>query len=59
VKNRGPGAELAEAIRPTASDRYSTIARVRANGDLNTPALRDRFESVFLVGLRKAGLPEE
>ena len=52
-------ARLAEAIRVTASDKYSTIARIRANGELNTPALRDRFESVFLAGLRKAGLPEE
>ena len=50
---------LAEAIRLTASDKYSTIARIRANGELNTPALHDRFESVFLAGLRKAGLPEE
>ena len=52
-------AELAEAQRLTGSDKYSTIARVRANGPLNTPALHDRFEGVFLVGLRKAGLPEE
>ena len=52
-------AELAEAQRLIGSDRYSTIARVRANGDLNTPAVRDRFEGVFLAGLRKAGMPEE
>src|SRR6516164_4975389 len=52
-------AELAEAERLVGSDKYSTIARVRANGPLNTPALHDRFEGVFLVGLRKAGLPEE
>jgi tetratricopeptide (TPR) repeat protein len=52
-------AELAEAQRLTGSDKYSTIARVRANGPLNTPATRDRFEAIFLVGLRKAGLPEE
>ena len=52
-------AELTEAERLTGSDRYSTIARVRANGDLNTPAVRDRFEGVFLAGLRKAGMPEE
>jgi TolB-like protein/Flp pilus assembly protein TadD len=51
--------ELAEAQRLTPSRRYSTIARARANGNLNTPALRDRFEGIFLVGLRKAGLPEE
>jgi adenylate cyclase len=52
-------AELAEAQKLTGSDRYTTIARVRANGDLNTPALRDRFEGTFLVGLRKAGMREE
>ena len=52
-------AELAEEQRLVGSDKYSTIARVRENGPLNTPALRDRFEGVFLVGLRKAGLPEE
>ena len=52
-------AELAEAQRLTPSGRYSTIARVRANGNLNAPAIRDRFEGIFLVGLRKAGMPEE
>jgi TolB-like protein/Tfp pilus assembly protein PilF len=51
--------ELAEAQRLTGSDRYSTIARVRANGTLNTPAIRDRFEGIFLAGLRKARMPEE
>ena len=51
-------AELAEAQKLTGSDRDSTIARVRANGDLYTPAVRDRFESTF-AGLRKAGMPEE
>jgi hypothetical protein len=52
-------AELAEAQRLTPSGRHSTIARVRANGNLNAPAIRDRFEGIFLVGLRKAGLSEE
>src|SRR6516225_7432395 len=51
-------AELAEAQRLTGSDRFSTIAHVRANGNLNAPGIRDRFEGIFLVGLRKAGLPE-
>jgi TolB-like protein len=51
-------AELAEAQKLTGSDRYSTIARIRANADLYTPAVRDRFESA-LAGLRKAGMPEE
>jgi len=52
-------AELAEAQRLTGSDRFSTIAHVRANGNLNAPGIRDRFEGIFLVGLRKAGLPEQ
>jgi len=51
--------ELAEAQSLTGSDRYSTIAGSRANGVLNTPAIRDRFEGIFLAGLRKAGMPEE
>jgi len=52
-------AELAEAQRLAGSDRYSTIARIRANADLYTPALRDRWETVYLPGIRAAGLPEE
>ena len=52
-------AELAEARRLNPTDRYSTLARVRANGDLNTPAVRGQFETIFLAGLRKAGMPEE
>jgi len=52
-------AELAEAQRLLGSDRYATATRTKANGDLNTPALRDRYEGIFLAGLRKAGMPEE
>jgi predicted Zn-dependent protease len=52
-------AELAEAQKLTGSDRYSTIARTRANGDLYTPAVRDRWEAVYFPGIRAAGLPEE
>jgi hypothetical protein len=52
-------AELAEAPKLIGSDRYPSIAGVRANGDLNTPALRDRFEGIFLAGLRKVGMPGE
>lgn len=51
--------ELTYARRLDITNRYTTIARVKANGDLNKPALHERFESVFLVGLRKAGMPEE
>jgi len=52
-------AELAEAQRLTGSDRYSSVARTRANGDLYTPALRDRWETTYFPGIRAAGLPEE
>jgi hypothetical protein len=51
--------ELAEAQRLLGSDRYSSVARSRANGDLYTPALRDRWETVYFPGIRAAGLPEE
>ena len=52
-------AELAEAQKLTGSDRYSSIARTRANAEFYTPALRDRWETVFFPGMRAAGLPEE
>src|SRR4029077_5542621 len=52
-------AELAEAKRLTGSDRYSSVARTRANGDLYTPALRDRMETVYFPSIRAAGQPEE
>jgi len=52
-------AELADAITLTGSDRYSSVARIRAGGDWYTPALRDRMETVFFPGLRNAGLPEQ
>ena len=37
--------DLAEAQRLIGSDRYSTVACVRVNSDLNTPAVRDRWET--------------
>jgi TolB-like protein/class 3 adenylate cyclase/Flp pilus assembly protein TadD len=52
-------AELAEGQRLTGSDRYSSIAKSRANGDLYTPALRDRWETTYFPGIRAAGQPEE
>jgi len=59
IANRARGAELAEGLPLTGSDRYSSVARTRANGDLYTPALRDRWEAVYFPGIRAAGLPEE
>ena len=52
-------AELAEAQKLMGSDRYSSVPRCRANCDLYTPALRDRWETVYFPGIRAAGLPEE
>jgi TolB-like protein/DNA-binding winged helix-turn-helix (wHTH) protein len=52
-------AEYYEAAKGHADSRFATIALVRKNGDLNTPALHDRFEEFLIAGLRKAGLPEE
>jgi adenylate cyclase len=55
-------AELAEtlaALKQRNDDRFGTVAKVRQNSDWNTPPLHDRFEQLFIVGLRKAGLPEE
>jgi adenylate cyclase len=52
-------AELTEGLRLLGSDRYSSVARFRANADLYTPALRNRWETVFFPGIRAAGLPEE
>ncbi|HEX3416174.1 MAG TPA: tetratricopeptide repeat protein, partial [Stellaceae bacterium] len=37
-------AEYYEAAKGHADSRFATIALVRKNGDLNTPALHDRFE---------------
>ena len=52
-------AEFSKAAKGHADSRFATIALVRKNGDLNTPALHDRFEELLIAGLRKAGMPEE
>jgi hypothetical protein len=51
-------AELGEALR-LGKDDLSTISRTRVNSTWVTPALRERYENIYLVGLRKAGMPEE
>jgi len=48
-------AELAEARRLSAGDRFSSIARIRM-GDWGQRALA---EATFFAGLRLAGMPEE
>ena len=52
-------AELAEARRLSADDRYSTIARLRAAQYWGVPKIRALFEATYFAGLRKAGVPEE
>jgi hypothetical protein len=51
-------AELAEARRLVREDRYSRIARLKT-GYLGVPKIRALFEATYLVGLHKAGMPEE
>jgi len=50
---------LAEIRRLSGNDRFSTIAGQRASSIFNVPALHTQFETIFLAGLRKAGMPEE
>jgi TolB-like protein/class 3 adenylate cyclase/Flp pilus assembly protein TadD len=50
-------AELAEARKLGGSDAYSSIAHLKA-GYFGVPKIRALFEATYLVGLRKAGVPE-
>ena len=50
-------AELAEARRLSADDRYRNIARLKAAADFG-PKLCALSESTYFAGLRKAGMPE-
>ena len=54
-------AELAEAQRLSANDRFSSIARLKRVSDLASaaPKIRALAEATFFAGLRKAGMPEE
>jgi adenylate cyclase len=52
-------AELAEARRLNADDRYSSIARRKAAHSFGGPSVRALFEATYFAGLRKAGMPEE
>jgi hypothetical protein len=57
--SNAPGAELAEVRRVAGDDRYSSIARLTAGGSHGSPKTRALWEATYLVGLRKAGVPEE
>jgi TolB-like protein/Flp pilus assembly protein TadD len=52
-------AELGEARRLSTDDRFSSIARLRAVGNLGISKIRPLFEATYFAGLRKAGMPEE
>ena len=53
-------AELAEARRLSgAPDRYSSIARLRAQGAFGIPKIQALFETIYFSGLGLAGMPEE
>jgi tetratricopeptide (TPR) repeat protein len=52
-------AEVAEARRLSADDRFSSVARLRASQYWGVPKIRALFEATYFDGLRKAGMPEE
>jgi len=54
-------AELAEARRRSGDDRFSSLTRLREVEDFGQliPKIRALFEATYIVGLRKAGMPEE
>jgi adenylate cyclase len=52
-------AELTEARRRSGGKAYSSIAATMRAGYWKEPAIRDLYETTFLAGLRKAGMPEE
>jgi adenylate cyclase len=52
-------AELAEARRLGGEAFVSSIARFRETSLFEAPTARDLYESTYLAGLRKAGMPEE
>jgi hypothetical protein len=50
--------QLAKARELSRDGRYSSIARLRSVGAFGVPKIRALLESTYLVGLRKAGMPE-
>jgi len=50
--------ELAEARRLSSSDRYTSLARLKASIPLQAPNAHALLETYF-AGLRKAGMPEK
>src|SRR5262249_16344443 len=54
-------AELAEARRLSGKERFSSIAHLKAFPSTSgaAPKIRALFETPYVAGLRKAGMPEE
>jgi TolB-like protein/DNA-binding winged helix-turn-helix (wHTH) protein/Flp pilus assembly protein TadD len=52
-------AELAEARRLSPTDRYASLARLRAFYAWGLPKIRAMREATYFAGMRKAGMPEE
>jgi adenylate cyclase len=52
-------AELAEARRLSIDDRFSSIGRLKAIGSFGLPPTLALYESTYIAGLRKAGMPEK
>jgi adenylate cyclase len=50
--------ELAEARRLTSDDHYSSVAKLRSRIRV-APKIQELYETTYLAGLRKAGMPEE
>jgi tetratricopeptide (TPR) repeat protein len=51
-------AELGEARRLRGEGSYSSVAHLRGVEDFGVPKVRALFETTYLAGLRKAGMPE-
>jgi class 3 adenylate cyclase/TolB-like protein len=51
-------AEIAEAQRVSPDGRYTSIARLKEVGYLGVPKVRALFETIYLTGYRKAGVPD-
>ena len=58
-ENERGTAELAEARRLSSDGRFSSIADQRAVEYFGAPKVHALYETTYLVGLRKAGMPEE
>jgi adenylate cyclase len=60
LKSKGEraAAELDLARKLCGDDRYSSIARLKADGPFGAPKINALFEATYITGLRKAGMPD-